>query len=608
MDKTIITQRVEALRAWMREQGVDAFVVPLTDPHNSEYIADHWKCLEWLSGFTGSAATVVVAEDAACLWTDSRYWLQAAQQLDGTPFLLMRDGDKGVPSPEDWIEEKYGAGGTGRKAVVAATAETMAHDFLAAAPGEDEARGFTVRPVTDDPFDALWKDRPTLPRAAVEVQPLEHCGDTAHEKVALIAATLDGPDAIITDLSETAWALNLRGDDIAYNPVFMAYLYVHADGASTLCTDVEKLSPAVREYLETEAVDVLPYETGLRQLLEEAAREHRKVVAPNDCNSLIATMGRDILGGDFSLRPSVVAGMKAHKTEEEQAGFRTAMEKDGVALVSFLYQFYKRFPAAGGAWTELSVDDVLTAERARQEGFHGLSFATIAAYADHGAIVHYEADAETNVPIEGRSLLLIDSGAQFTEGTTDITRTLACGPLTEEERRVYTLVLKGHIGLSSLRFPEGTVGLELDLAARRPIWEGGYDFGHGTGHGVGSRLCVHEGPHQIRKNVRACTLIPFEPGMVVTDEPGVYVEGRFGVRIENTLLVVPDGETPFGHFCRFEPLTLCPIDLAPVDWSLITPEERQWLNDYHRMVFERLAPRIDDADVRAWLEEACAPV
>lgn len=607
MEKNRITQRVTALRAWMDERGISAFMVPLTDPHNSEYIADHWKCLEWLSGFTGSAATVVVTGNEACLWTDSRYWLQAAAQLDGTPFTLMRDGDSGVPSPEEWIEAKY-EGTAQPRAVVAATAETMAQDFLAAAPAEEEHRGFVVRPVEDDPFDLLWTDRPALPQAAVEKQPVAWCGRTAHEKLAQIARAQGGADGIVTDLSETAWALNMRGDDIAYNPVSLSYLYVRADGTATLCIDSNKVTPAVAEYLKGEGVSMLPYDTGLRQLLEQAARETQRVVAPADCNSLIATMGREMLGRDFSLMPSPVAAMKSQKSEEEQQGFRVAMEKDGVALVYFLYQFYQRFPASGGAWTELSVDEALTAARAAQEGFRGLSFATIAAYAAHGAIVHYEADAETDVPIEGRSLLLLDSGAQFVEGTTDITRTLACGPLTDEERRVYTLVLKGHIGLSSLRFPEGTAGLELDLAARRAIWQGGYDFGHGTGHGVGSRLCVHEGPHQIRKNVRACTLVPFVPGMVVTDEPGVYVEGRFGVRIENTLLVVPDGETPFGRFCRFEPLTLCPIDLTPVDWSLITPEERAWINDYHSTVYRRLAPRIDDAEVREWLKAACAAV
>lgn len=615
MDKRETSRRLFALREWMQARDISAFVVPMADPHGSEYVADHWKCIRWLTGFTGSAATVLVTADAACLWTDSRYWLQAAEQLADTPFTLMRDGAEGVPSMARWLGEKFPSGTFMKSAMptVAGYAGTMKPGFLGTPHSAGEPQAFFVKPSREDPFEELWTDRPPLPRTPIVRQPEALCGLSARQKMARIWDELATcghycENFLLSDLAEIAWTLNLRGADIDYNPLFTAYLWLNTDGTAVLCIDPRKVTPDVAAYLEEQGVSTLPYTTGLKDLFARAGSLKSPIGATLECNYLVMTYAVQAVGQLFHQIVSPVSRLKSIKTPAEQDGFRRAMEKDGVALVQFLRQFSEASPAAGGQWTELSVDAALTARRAAQEGYCGLSFGTIAAYGAHGAIVHYEADAASDVPVQPRSLLLIDSGAQYVEGTTDVTRTLSCGSLTDEERRAYTLVLKAHIALSSLRFAEGTTGLELDLAARRPLWEAGYDYGHGTGHGVGSHLCVHEGPQQIRKDKRAATLVGFHPGMTVTDEPGIYVEGRFGVRLENTLLVVSDGASPFGRFCRFEPLTLCPFDLTPVVWQLITPQERAWINDYHATVLRRLIPLLPDEADRDFLRRACQPV
>ena len=589
----IITKRVDALRNWMeRHNALQAFIIPTADPHNSEYLADHWKCREWLTGFTGSAGIAVVTKDAAALWTDSRYWLQAAEQLEGTPFQLMRDGDEGVPSLKEWLCAQLPA-----QAIVGCFSGTITMaeytDLLEDAPYQLTAAG-------EDPFDEVWTNRPALPQRPLVLQPLEYTGMSVDEKITLIWKNLKEtePQALLlSDLSEIAWTLNLRGDDIEFNPVFMSYLLLCRKGNSVLFVDEHQLTPAVSEYLQENHIEARPYD----DWKDAFQTEKGGIALPHETNVLVmhaavSTQSR------CPFVSSPVPMLRAIKTPAEQQGFRRAMEKDGCAMVRFLAKLGAR--PENEAWDELRIDKELTAERSKEEKFCGLSFSTIAAYGPHGAIVHYEADETTNAPIDGGGFLLLDSGAQYVDGTTDITRTLPCGPLTDEERRVYTLVLKGHIALSSARFPIGTTGLELDYAARRAMWQEGYDFGHGTGHGVGAHLCVHEGPHQIRKNVRDCTLVGFRPGMTITNEPGLYVSGKFGVRIENTLLVVDDGETPFGHFCRFEPLTLCPIDLRPIVREMLTPEEICWLNNYHAEVRRRLLPLLSDPAHRAWLEVA----
>lgn len=598
MENHTISTRVEALRQWMERHGIGCFIVPSTDPHDSEYPPEHWKARQWLTGFDGSSGTALVTPREALLWTDSRYFLQAEAQLAGTPFSLMREGQPGTPSVNRWLTAH--ADSLSAVGFVAATTTCALRDEWFAGV---EA---LAAPCADDPFDCLWTDRPPIPAEPVSVQPLSLTGRTAADKLRELYAATAGGEAgghvlLLNDLSEIAWALNLRGNDIPYNPLFVAYLLIGPGGA-TLFTDPRRLTPEARAHLDAAGVAVGPYD-GWRDALSRLPRG-TQIHLPLGMNLAVTELFPS--GEGLVVEPSPVPSRRAVKTAEEQEGFRRAMTRDGAALVSFLRWLDEAVPRGGV--TELDVDRELTARRAAQPGYCGLSFATIAGYGPHGAIVHYEADTASAATLKPEGLLLLDSGAHYEDGTTDITRTLALGPVTDEERSVYTLVLKGHIGLSRCRFPEGTTGLELDLAARQDMWRAGYDFGHGTGHGVGSRLCVHEGPHQVRKDCRACTLVPFRAGMTITDEPGIYVTGRFGVRIENTLLTVPGPVTDFGRFLEFEPLTLCPIDLRPVDRSMLTAEETAWLNAYHATVRTRLMPLLADEADRRWLEAATQPL
>lgn len=601
MGKDIIRKRLRSLRRWMAEEGFDAFVIPTADPHDSEYIPDYWKAREWLTGFDGSAGTAVVTSSAAALWTDSRYFLQAAGQLEDTTFELMRDGLADTPTPAEWLAKH-----SGRHARIGFYGAMMTQQFF-----EDLFAGLpeTCEPVCSeiDPFYNLWIDRPEMPATDIVIHPESVAGMSAAEKLQKfrqLTVNKSGTRAVVllNDLSEIAWLLNLRASDIEYNPLFVSYLIV-GEKRAILLTDENRVTPEVKEYLTRLGVGTARYKNWRHELEDILPSE--TVLLPRSMNVRVTDYCRS-LGLRTAFIDSPVSAMRAVKTEAEQAGFTRAMERDGVAMVKFLRWLQEA--VSRGNETELSIDRQLTAFRAEQSGFCGLSFATIAGYGPHGAIVHYEADETSVARLEPHGLLLLDSGAHYVDGTTDLTRTIALGPVTEEERRVYTLVLKGHIALSRCRFPEGTTGIQLDLAARYAMWREGYDFGHGTGHGVGSRLCVHEGPHQIRKNLRACTTVPLCAGMTVTDEPGVYVTGRFGVRIENVLLVRPATETDFGRFLEFEPLTLCPIDLSPVDFSLLTADERRWLNDYHREVRRRLLPRLDDPADREWLMQATREV
>lgn len=590
MEKSdMVRRRVAALRTWMRRQGIDAYLVPTSDPHHSEYIPDYWKCREWLTGFTGSAGLAVVTADEAALWTDSRYWLQAAEQLRDTPFVLMREGGEGVPAPAEWLK----AAARGRDSFVTACPEEMLT--------VDMAREFGIT-ANDypDAFDQLWEARPFLPSRPIEVQSPEWAGTDLTEKLRHVANLLheatDAEQYLFNDLADIAWLLNLRGADIAYNPVFLAYLTYNLEtGVYTLFTHLDSLTPAAQQQLARAGVELHHYDEALDTCAELAT------AYSGSAPSVVEEMG------NRALVPSPVEALRAVKNEAEIKGMREAMRRDGVAMVQFLRRLDDLL-ARGARLTEMGVDELLTGLRSGQPGFKELSFGTIAAYGPHGAVVHYEADRSTDVPLCREGLLLLDSGAQYDCGTTDITRTLALGPVGEEERRVYTLVLKGHLALARLQFPAGAVGLQLDLAARQPLWAAGYDFGHGTGHGVGAHLCVHEGPHQIRKNLRACTLEPFRAGMVVTDEPGIYVAGRFGVRIENTLLCTEGPRTEYGEFLRFESLTLCPYDLRPVDRSLLTAEEMAQIDEYHQQVADALMPLLDEEADREWLARATAPM
>lgn len=592
----IIFNRIEALRDVMRREGIDAFIFPSTDPHNGEYVPAHWEGRKWISGFNGSAGTAVVTMTDAALWTDSRYFIAAEEQLRGTGFRLMKERVEGTPSITRWLGMKLA---TVQSPTVGVDGTVNSASSVASLITELRAEGgITVR-TNFDPLALIWTDRPPVPQDKVSIHPLEYAGEPCHDKMARIRQQLKSMHAygmLVSALDDIAWTLNLRGTDVHCNPVFVSYMLIDTKRA-TLFVDRAKLTPEVEAYLEAEGVAVAGYADVRRGL--ERYGEYNILMDDNEtCYTLF-----NIPQCQKVVAPSPIPAMKAVKNPTEIEGFRRAMLRDGVALVKFMR--WLRPAVEAGGQTEMSVDAKMTALRAAQELYRGLSFDTIAAYREHGAIVHYEATPETDAELRPEGLILIDSGAQYLDGTTDITRTVALGPVTDEERLVYTLVLKGHIQLELCKFPRGASGTQLDALARKDMWAYGYNYLHGTGHGVGSYLNVHEGPHQIRMEYKPAPLVE---GMTVTDEPGIYLPGRFGVRTENTLLVVPYRETGFGRFLQFEPLTLCPIDTAPVITDMLTGDEKAWLNAYHRTVFDRIAPLLDDEADRQWLANACAAI
>ena len=591
-----INERVGRLRTWMKENGFTAFVFPSSDPHNSEYVADHWKSREWISGFSGSAGTAVVTLEHAALWTDSRYFIAAEKELNGTGFQLMKLRVEGTPSVSEWLASELS---TYEKAVVGLDGNVNSFAEVAAMEQELATKGnITVR--TDaDPMAELWTDRPVIPDNEIQLHPLEYSGESTSSKISRVRKYLSecGADGLlVTALDEIAWVLNLRGSDVHCNPVFVSYLLISPEKVTLYINNV-KLSAEVNAYLASEKIDVEAYEAVVEGLRSYMGKSLLVDMSSTNYSLATAVPFEKVCSG-----VSPIVSMKAVKNKVEQDGFRAAMLRDGVAVVKFL-AWLKSAVEAGGQ-TEISLDERLTALRAEQPKFKGISFDTIVGYEAHGAIVHYEATPETDIPVEPHGLVLIDSGAQYLDGTTDITRTIALGELTEEQRRVYTLVLKGHIQLDMCRFPAGACGSQIDALARAPMWREGYNYMHGTGHGVGSYLNVHEGPHQIRMEWRPA---PLQAGMTVTNEPGIYLEGKFGVRIENTLLIVPAESTAFGDFLKFETLTLAPIDTAPIVLEMLSIEEREWLNNYHRRVYESLSPYLEGNE-KEWLRKATLPI
>lgn len=591
-----INERVERLRSWMKENGISAFVFPSSDPHNSEYVADHWKSREWISGFSGSAGTAVVTLEHAALWTDSRYFIAAEKELKGTDFQLMKLRVEGTPSISEWLVRELS---NYQKAVVGVDGNVNSFIEVSSMERELASKGnITVR--TDaDPMAELWTDRPVIPDNKVSLHPLEYSGESTSSKISRIRKQLadSGADGLlVTALDEIAWVLNLRGSDVHCNPVFVSYLLISPEKVVLYINNV-KLLAEVKDYLTSEQIAVDAYEA-----VVDGLRSYEGKSLLVDMSSTNYSLATAVPTEKLCEGVSPIASMKAIKNEAEQEGFRAAMLRDGVAVVKFL-AWLKPAVEAGGQ-TEISLDERLTALRAEQPKFKGISFDTIVGYEAHGAIVHYEATPETDIPVEPHGLVLIDSGAQYLDGTTDITRTIALGEITEEQRRVYTLVLKGHIQLDMCRFPAGACGSQLDAIARVPMWREGYNYMHGTGHGVGSYLNVHEGPHQIRMEWRPA---PLQAGMTVTNEPGIYLEGKFGVRIENTLLIVPAETTPFGDFLKFETLTLAPIDTTPIVFDMLSEEEREWLNNYHQRVYESLKPYLTAVE-QEWLRKATLPI
>ena len=588
-------QRLSNLREVMKREHLDAFVFPSTDPHNSEYVPDRWKGREWLSGFTGSAGTAVVTMHEAALWTDSRYFLAAEQQLAGTEFKLMRERVAGTPSIAEWLgnvlSDVDGAQvGIDGMVNTAADVEALIADLR-------RQGGITVR-TNFDPLSIIWPNRPPVPAAKIEIHPLEYAGETTASKLSRIGMALRSLHAdgmLVSALDDIAWTLNLRGSDVHCNPVFVSYLLI-SPKTVTLFVNDDKLTPPVKAYLSAQGVQTAPYDT-----IREALRRYDEYNILLDPHETSYTLFRQVRVQEVVRAASPVPAMKAIKNEVEVEGFRRAMIRDGVAMVKFLR--WLQTAVATGQETEVSIAAKLTSLRMEQPLFRDISFDTIAGYEAHGAIVHYEATPETDVPLEPKGFLLLDSGAQYQDGTTDITRTIALGPLTQEQREIYTLVLKGHIQLELAKFPSGACGTQIDALAREAMWRKGLNFMHGTGHGVGSFLNVHEGPHQIGMEYKPAPLLPF---MTVTDEPGLYLQGKFGVRSENTLLIKPYMTTAFGDFLQMESLTLCPIDTAPIVREMMLPEETGWLNGYHEYVLDKLSPHLTGADLD-WLRAATQP-
>lgn len=590
--KTEIADRLSALREVMKRERLAAFIFPSTDPHNSEYVPDHWKGREWISGFDGSAGVAVVTMNHAALWTDSRYFIAAANQLAGTEFQLMKQGLPETPTIADWLGAELQQSDSTE---IGMDGQVNAHQFVMQMKQDMRDRGGITIRTNLDPLAIIWKDRPSIPKDTVQIQPLRYAGERTADKLTRIRQALRRQHAdgtLVSALDDVAWTLNLRGTDVHCNPVFVAYLLISTTKA-TLCIDPDKLTPDVKAYLKGEGVEVSGYDQ-IKDVLAGYG-EYNIALDPQQINH---DLFERVSGPKILPLTSPIPLLKAVKNQAEIAGFRAAMVRDGVAMVKFL-RWLKPAVEAGGQ-TEMSLDEKLTALRSEQDLFRGVSFDTIVGYEEHGAIVHYEATPATDAPIEPRGLVLIDSGGQYQDGTTDITRTIALGELTDEQRRVYTLVLRGHIQLELCKFPSGACGSQLDALARQPMWREGMNFMHGTGHGVGSYLNVHEGPHQIRMEWRPAPLLA---GMTVTDEPGIYMEGKFGVRIENTLLVTPYKETQFGTFLQFKSLTLAPIDTTPILMDMLLEEEKAWLNAYHAEVYRQLSPHLSDEE-NEWLAKA----
>ena len=592
--KQSIKQRVDNLRAILRNEGIQAFIIPSTDPHMSEYVAPHWQSREWISGFTGSAGTVVITLDDAGLWTDSRYFLQAAEQLKDSGIALYKEMLPETPSIPSFLKSKLHDGDcVGIDGSVFSTAEAHAlKNDLAQA-------GISFKSIAD-PMNQLWSDRPSMPDAPVFIHEMQYAGKSIEEKLSAIRQEMaqnNVESILISALDEIAWTLNLRGNDVHCNPVFISYLFITSTDVH-LFIQPNKLTQEVADYLHASAIQTHDYaeiDTFLRTLTAKNI-----LLNPQKTNYALYTAINPAC--NICEGASPITLLKSIRNEQEIAGIHNAMTRDGIALVKFLKWLEEAVPQ--GNQSEISVDKKLHQLRAEQPLYMGESFDTIAGYKAHGAIVHYEATPESDAKLAPEGFLLLDSGAQYLDGTTDITRTIALGELTEEEKEDYTLILKGHINLAMAVFPEGTRGAQLDALARIPIWKRGMNYLHGTGHGIGHFLNVHEGPQSIRMNENPITL---RPGMLTSNEPGVYKTGSHGIRIENLILTTVAGEGMYGRYLQFETVTLCPICKKGIIKSLLNAEEIEWFNHYHLTVFNTLSPYLNEEE-KSWLQQACEAI
>jgi Xaa-Pro aminopeptidase len=587
-----VEEKIQRLRKSMQAGQVQACIIPTTDPHISEYTPDRWKTRAWISGFTGSAGTVVITKNKAGLWTDSRYFLQAEEQLRSSGIDLYRTGLPETPAFSDWIVSELSPGdcvGIEGNVYEASEAKALIEFFT----GKD------LKVYTDfAPYDLLWENRPAIPNNPAFILSERFTGKSCREKIKEVVAEIKKNEAditILTALDTIAWLFNIRGNDVEYNPVCVSYAAV-SEKETILFISLDKLKPDVLEYLQQNGVVIADYEE-ITNYIRGIPSGTRVLISPSKTNyRLYSILSENCTIKEVAVHPA--DSLKSIKNEVEIAGIRNAMRKDGVAMVKFLMDLEKAL-INNEPVTELDIEANLRKYRCEQALYFGESFGTIAGYGAHGAIVHYEASPESNATIQPDGILLIDSGAQYLDGTTDITRTISTGQVSDTIKRNYTNVLKGHIQLALAIFPAGTVGMQLDILARQALWKSGQTFLHGTGHGIGCFLNVHEGPQSIRMNYNP---IPLAPGMITSNEPGLYLAGEYGIRIENLLLTVKTQTTDFGDFYAFETLTLCPIDTRLIDYSLLSSEEIDWLNNYHLKVYDELSPLLSSEE-KEWLRE-----
>lgn len=585
-----IQRHLGALRKFLEEKQLHAFIIPSTDPHLSEYPAEHWASREWISRFTGSAGTVVVTRDKAGLWTDSRYFLQAAKQLENTNIDLFREGLPTTPTIEEWLISELSEGNTvGIDGNVYAANEAFQLNVRLNLNG--------LHLITDyDPFVEIWKDRPQIPLNPIFELPVKYSGLEASKKISQICTIIDkhGADSLlVASLDTIAWLFNIRGNDVQCNPVAVCFAYV-SKKETVVFINPKKLTQEMGQYFKQENIQVADYD----KIFDYVSSIHPQTrICLQSSKVSFALYNKIPKTCRIIDIPSPADLMKSKKNETEQEGFRNAMQRDGVALVKFLMWFEKAVPT--GEVEEMTIVEKLIEYRSQQDLYVGESFSTIAGYGPNGAIVHYHVTPESSAKVIPEGLQLIDSGAQYFDGTTDITRTVAVGPLTEQMKKDYTMVLKGHIGIATCKYPEGTRGSQIDILARKALWDNGLNYLHGTGHGIGHFLNVHEGPQSIRMNENPTTL---QPGMVTSNEPGLYRANQYGIRIENLILTKEDCVTEFGAFYSFETLTLCPIDTTPIVKEMLTEEEISWFNNYHQYVYDRLSPSLS-AEEKEWLKD-----
>lgn len=589
-----ILNRLSALPKIMQQQNIAATIIPGSDPHASEYIADYWKEREWISGFDGSAGTMVITLKSAYLWTDSRYFLQAEEQLKGAGIKLMKQGLPGVLDIPSWLKENLM---TNDK--VSINPQYFSHNSYLSIKNELVKSGIQL--ISCDLIHSIWLDRPTLPFLPFYIFDTKFSGKSTAEKLANLQIEIKKADAdmvIISALDEIAWLFNIRSNDIAFNPVVIAFAIIEKEGAS-LFVAAEKLSAETRSYFNSLEIKLLDYNSIYESIKKTPTASSVWLDGSKINQSLFDAIPKTCT---IQNSASPLSEFKSIKNETEIAGIRKAMLKDGVALTKFFIWMEENLASA--KLTEISISEQLRKFRSEQSNFICESFGTIAGYGAHGAIVHYSASAETNSTLKTENILLLDSGGQYLDGTTDITRTVALGKVTAQQKKDYTLVLKGHIALAKAIFPTGTCGSHLDILARKELWKEGLDYGHGTGHGVGHFLCVHEGPQSIRPDQNPTVL---KTGMLLSNEPGMYRTNEYGIRIENLFLVIPHLKTEYGEFLQFETLTLFPFDKELIDIHLLTEDEKHWVNHYHQKVFKAIAPMLDETE-RKWLENKCKSI